>query len=283
MSKQIMACIDGSQSSTAVCHWASWASKKLQCPITLLHVLDNATKVNLTNFTGNIGLGSRENLLEELAALDAQRSKLALQHGKHLLEDALHSVVENGIKEAHCLQRHGSLVETLQGLEQQIKLLVIGRQGEETAASTSQIGSQLETTIRTLHCPILVALPNFHPPKQVMFAFDASPTANEVLQYLIENAHLLQGLTCHLVMVNKSSQQAELPAAQSRLTEVGVDVVTALLEGQVESVLGDYIEKQAIDLLIMGAYGHTRIRQFFVGSTTNHMLHATKIPLLLVR
>jgi Universal stress protein UspA and related nucleotide-binding proteins len=33
----------------------------------------------------------------------------------------------------------------------------------------------------------------------------------------------------------------------------------------------------------MGAYGHSRIRQFFVGSTTTNMIRTTPTPLLLLR
>ena len=40
---------------------------------------------------------------------------------------------------------------------------------------------------------------------------------------------------------------------------------------------------QAIDLTIMGAYGHSRIRQFFVGSQTTGMLANSMTPLQLLR
>ena len=40
---------------------------------------------------------------------------------------------------------------------------------------------------------------------------------------------------------------------------------------------------EAIDLTIMGAYGHSRIRQFFVGSQTTRVLASSITPLLLLR
>jgi nucleotide-binding universal stress UspA family protein len=33
----------------------------------------------------------------------------------------------------------------------------------------------------------------------------------------------------------------------------------------------------------MGAYGHSRIRRLLLGSTTRHMLHRSRTPLLLLR
>ncbi|NPZ02087.1 universal stress protein, partial [Pseudomonas aeruginosa] len=44
-----------------------------------------------------------------------------------------------------------------------------------------------------------------------------------------------------------------------------------------------YQKEHGIDLLVMGAYGHSRIRQFLVGSTTTSMLRTTISPLLLLR
>jgi nucleotide-binding universal stress UspA family protein len=283
MSNQIIACIDGSRSAAAVCDWASWAALKLQIPLTLLHTLDNPSKAPHSNLTGNIGLGSREHLLDELSALDAERNKIALQHGQHLLEGAYQRIISSGIKSTRSIQRHGTLIETLLDLEGETKLVVIGRKGEKEQEQNYQVGSQLETIIRTLHRPILIALPDFNAPKKVMFAFDASTTANKVVNILIENAHLLDGVTCHLVMVNKDSHEAVFLDAKKNIENVGIKVVSAQLNGEVESTLKDYTKQHTIDLLIMGAFGHSKIRQFLVGSTTSHMLHTTTIPLLLLR
>ncbi|MFN9586697.1 MAG: universal stress protein, partial [Pseudomonadaceae bacterium] len=69
----VMACIDGSPSATAVCDYAAWASLRLDSPLAFLHVLDENSYPTNSNLSGNIGLGSREILLEELAELDARR------------------------------------------------------------------------------------------------------------------------------------------------------------------------------------------------------------------
>jgi nucleotide-binding universal stress UspA family protein len=38
-----------------------------------------------------------------------------------------------------------------------------------------------------------------------------------------------------------------------------------------------------VDLLVMGAYGHGRIRSLVVGSTTTAMVRRCKIPVLMFR
>jgi len=37
----VMACIDGSPQAAAVCDCSAWASKRLDAPLTLLHVLSS--------------------------------------------------------------------------------------------------------------------------------------------------------------------------------------------------------------------------------------------------
>ncbi|MDF1750857.1 MAG: universal stress protein, partial [Alphaproteobacteria bacterium] len=39
----------------------------------------------------------------------------------------------------------------------------------------------------------------------------------------------------------------------------------------------------SIDLLVMGAYGHSRIRNLIIGSTTSAMLRLCKIPVMMFR
>lgn len=43
------------------------------------------------------------------------------------------------------------------------------------------------------------------------------------------------------------------------------------------------ISAHAIDLIVMGAHGHSKIRQFLVGSITTRLIRQSKIPLLLLR
>ncbi|AOU64476.1 universal stress protein [Legionella pneumophila] len=283
MSKKIIACIDHSSLSKSVCDWASWSSIHFNKPLLFLHALDNVPSISRANLSGNLESDSREKLLEELAKLDEQRNKIALEHGKHLLEDVKKRALTKGVKDVFCLQRHERLLETVVALETEISLLVIGRQGEQTQAYPTQIGSQLETTIRGLNCPILVAASNFRPPKQVLFAFDASPTAFRILNRLVNNSDLLRGLVVHLIMVNHSAHKPQFKEAASLLKSAEINVTTCLFQGSVEDTIFHYIEENNIDLIIMGAYGHSRIRQFLIGSTTSEMLHKTPISLLLVR
>ena len=281
----VIACIDGSKVTLAVCDASSWAAQQLDAPVTLLHVLDKSAYPIESNLSGNIGLGTREHLLNEMVELEARRGKLALEQGKYMLQDAKVRVVEKQpSRVVATLQRHGDLVETLLEQESHARLVVMGRQGEQHQDQAQAIGSHLENVIRTLKQPILVVMDEFTAPKRFMIAYDGSVTARKALDRVVSSP-LLKGLECHLVMVSddQSLATAELALVAESLIAADFNVVTAVCQGEVQTALEIYQLEHQIDLMVMGAYGHSRIREFFVGSNTTRMISKSHIPLLLLR
>ncbi|MDO8861043.1 universal stress protein [Haliea sp. E1-2-M8] len=280
----VTACIDASPSAPCVATASAWASQRLQAPLLLLHVLERPEAPPTQDLSGSIGLGSREQLLAELTELDARRERLAMEHGKHLLEDAARLAAAAGVESLEKRQRHGSLLETLREMEGDTRLLVMGRVGEDHDIAAHTIGSHLESVVRSVHRPIMVVMREFVAPRQFMIAYDGSPTASKALD-LVASSPLLTGLPCHLVTVGPLSaeQTRQIGQARDSLVEAGFEVITATVEGEVQAALGQYHRDNDIDLMVMGAWGHSRIRQFFVGSNTTRMLSHSDITLLLLR
>lgn len=280
----VIACIDGSQSTLAVCDYAAWASQRLNAPLTFLHVLDHQQYPAKANLSGNIGLGSREHLLQELAALDEQRGKLALEQGRLMLDAAKARAIADGVAQPQVRQRHGDLVESLRELEDDTRLLVIGKQGATSDSLSQLVGGHLESVIRTMHRPILVTPGHFKAPQSLMLAFDGSATSQKGVE-MLATSPLFRGLPIHLVMVGADTRDhwVQLESACDVLAVAGFTVHNAILAGEVEPVLHAYQAEHDIDLLVMGAYGHSRIRQLLVGSTTTSMIRTTITPLLLLR
>lgn len=281
---RVVACIDGSRAAPAVCDYAAWAGQHMEVPLMLLHVLDEERYPVAPDLAGNIGLGSREHLMEELAELDARRSKLALEHGHHLLDEAERRLEAAGVDDVIKRQRHGDLTESLLALESQTRLLVMGLHGESSSDRDLHIGSQLETVIRSLHRPILLVPDEFSTPKSAMLAFDGSSTAFRSVE-LLAGSPVFRGMPLHIVMVgaDTADRREQLKKAEAMLSGMGVDIQLAIRAGDVEPTLHAYQEEHDIDILVMGAYGHSRIRQFLVGSTTTTMLKTAEKPLVILR
>src|SRR5690606_10137535 len=96
---------------------------------------------------------------------------------------------------------------------------------------------------------------------------------------------LVQGLPVHLVTAGADDEaaRAQMDSAASILRTAGFDTKTAIVAGEPETVLNQYQQEHVIDLMVMGAYGHSRIRQFIVGSTTSGMICKAKCSLLILR
>jgi nucleotide-binding universal stress UspA family protein len=76
---------------------------------------------------------------------------------------------------------------------------------------------------------------------------------------------------------------AHLKIADMQLRSAGFEPVCHLLAGDPEKVIAQYVEDNNVSLLLMGAYGHTRIRHLVIGSTTAQLIRSSHIPVLLFR
>lgn len=284
MNQNVLACIDGSIHTGTVCDYAAWATQKLDGRLVLLHVVQKPEPTVLFNISGAATISSQDNINAELRKLDEKREALAKEQSKQFLEQAKAHVIAAGFPSPRTIQREGKLLNELEQFDDYSELLVIGRQGASQGDSDNRVGTHVEQVIRTTDKPLLLTVGEFTEPKKLMLAFDGSETARKAVT-TIANAMLFKGMECHLVMVAGPDPQylEQLEVARLELEEAGLNAVSALLQGKVKENLLAYQEKQDIDLIIMGAYGHSRIRQWLLGSITNLMLKESPKPLLILR
>jgi len=276
----VLGCIDGSAVSRAVCDYSAWIAKSVSAPLKLLHTIEHPREPAIADFSGAIGLGSREELLRELTQVEQERSRLQLEEGRLMLNAAKGRVIEAGAQPPELCQRHGSLAESLIELEDRIRLLVIGIRGE-THADQSGVSTQLESIVRALHKPILVVNREYTQPKRCMLAYDGSPACKKALD-MMTSSPLFKTLPCHVVNVGDNAQPL-LDEASAILSNAGVEVKTAQLNGKIVNALCTYQHENDIGLTVMGAFSHNRVRDFLLGSFTHNMLEKTQRPLLLLR
>jgi len=282
---KVFACINGAVASTGVCDYAAWAAQRLDAPLELLHVLDRHPEVApVSDYSGSIGLGAQEALLTQLTALDEARSKLSSEHGRQLLEAARQRAAAAGVVKLDVRQRHGTLIETLLDMQPAARLFVMGQNHRIDSVGKIHLDHNVERVVRTVVRPVLLAGNEFRVPERFVIAFDGSATGRTMVQ-AVARSPLLAGLRCDLVMATEDSAVAPEPRlwARSTLERAGFDVQSVLAAGEPEVVLLDYVRKESIDLLVMGAYGHSRIRQLIVGSTTTTLLRTSPEPVLVLR
>lgn len=285
MSKvQITACIDGSAISNTVCETAAWASRVLEAPLTLLHVLEKNLTPATEDLSGAIGLGSREHLLDDLTEQDEKRNKQAIEQGKYLLANAKQVAMDGGAKQVNVQQRHDELLDALLACEDNTRLFVIGRLGSDHDIEQQTIGSHINNIVRSIHTPILMATGKFSTPNNYMLAYDGSETSDKAIEK-IANSPLLHKLPGHVVMVGTDTpdNQQRLKHACELLSDKGHQVQAHLLQGNVVDSLLEFQNQHGIELKVMGAYGHSFIRELILGSNTTKMLGSSTVPVLILR
>ena len=284
MTGTILALVDGSAYSKSVCDHAVWAAARMNAEIELLHVLDRPGGPAKSDLSGSIALGARTALLEELATLDEQRAKLLQQKGRAILDDARAIIEATGQTVAGAHLRHGELVETVIEREGPASMIMVGKRGEEADFASLRLGAHLERFIRSSHKPVFVASRAFRPIDTAIVAYDGGASSQRVVDHIARNK-LFAGLTIDLVTVGQTTAETEKAQDNARaiLEGAGLNVETTILPGQPDEVLGNRVEQNGAALVAMGAYGHSRIRSFVLGSTTSEMLRSCKAPVVLMR
>ncbi|SLN45309.1 Universal stress protein family protein [Roseovarius gaetbuli] len=284
MTDKIIALVDGSIYSASVCEHAAWLAGRLGAPVELLHVLGRRESAENADLSGSIRLGARTALLEELAALDEQRAKLVAHRGRAILEDARGILERAGVSEITTRLRHGDIVETVAEVEDDAAMILIGKRGEAADFAKGHLGSNLERIVRASHKPVVVAARAFEPIEKVLVAYDGGISAMKAVDQ-IARSPVFAGLSVHVVTVGTATPEVKkgLENARALLEAAGIKAETGVVSGQPDAALGKLVEEADFDMLVMGAYGHSRIRSLIIGSTTTAMIRSCKVPVVLMR
>lgn len=282
--QKIVALVDGSIYSASVCDHAAWIVSRTGAPVELIHVLGRREASDTHDHSGAIALGARTALMEQLAELDAQRAKLISQRGRAILDDAQALLEKAGVTEVTTRLRQGDIVEAVADVEADARVILIGKRGEAADFAKGHLGSNLERIIRASHKPVFVASRGFKPISKVLVAYDGGASAMKAIDH-IARSPLFQGLAVHIVTVGTATPEVtkRLNDARAMLKAAGIEAETSVLPGQPEAALAKLVEEAPFDMLVMGAYGHSRIRSLIIGSTTTAMIRSCKVPVVLMR
>lgn len=284
MTDKIIALVDGSIYSESVCHHAAWIAQRTQAPVELIHVLGRREAPEKTDLSGAIRLGARTKLMEELAELDAQRAKLVSHRGRAILEDARAIVDRDGVTEITTRLRHGDIVDAIGEIEGEARVIVIGKRGEAADFAKGHLGSNLERIVRAAHRPVFVAARGFKPIESVLVAYDGGRSAMKAVDHVSRSSFFVDLPVTVVTVGNETPELTKgLADAKALLAAAGIEAQTRILPGQPDEELGKMVEKDGFGMLVMGAYGHSRIRSLVIGSTTTEMMRSCKVPVLLLR
>lgn len=281
---KILALLDGSIYSESVCHFTAWIAKRLNASVETMHVLGRREGAAPADLSGALHLGARSALMEELSALDEQKAKLAQAKGHAILEDAKEILEKDGVTSVTARLRKGDLLDALREIEHDIRAITIGKRGEDADFASGHLGSNLERIVRTSKVPVFVASREFKPISKVLVAYDGSASAKVAIERMSKSP-VFDGLEICVLCAGRDDAETRktVEDAAAKLQGAGMQVTSRVLAGEPEDVLGNLVENEDFGLLVMGAFGHSRIRSLIIGSTTTAMIQTVRIPVLLYR
>ncbi|HET9334577.1 MAG TPA: universal stress protein [Gemmatimonadota bacterium] len=166
-----------------------------------------------------------------------------------------------------------------------VDLVIMGRRGEHAQFGTHAVGATVGGVARRSPRPVLVCPPGEDTLERPLIAYDGSDHATRALEIAVEYAET-RGCQLHLVCVRGEEQEA------SAVLETACDYARGhAVEAAPLALAGDAVPDRILaaaadvgaDLLIMGAYGKSRLKEFLLGSTTETLLGAFEHPILLYR
>jgi nucleotide-binding universal stress UspA family protein len=234
----------------------------------------------MADLGGSLGVQPYQAIITQLEEIEETKANALQGAAKAIFTEAGQ---EDRIKTHHST---GLLVDSLREFERPYDLILLGKRGLNSEYAQEHIGSTVERVVRASNKPCLVTSREFHPVSKVALAYDGGESCSMALEY-IKSSGLFKNLEVHIITVPdvKGEDYAlkNLREAEDTLSEVGIAPVCQMLPGLTEDAISSYVVESDISMLLMGAYGHSRIRQLLIGSTTTEMIRRCHIPLMLFR
>jgi nucleotide-binding universal stress UspA family protein len=280
---RILACVDGSVYAESVADHAAWAAKALGASVELLQVLGRR-EARGEDYTGLVLADGQQQLLARLSSLDAERFKLLQQSARLGLDAARARIRAAGVAEVTATLRTGDLLEEFETREADAALAVVGKRGEAADFARLHLGSNLERIVRASARPVLIASRAFRPVRKAVVAFDGRSGALKALE-TIAHSPLSQGVAFEIVTAGDATPETrrQLDGALATLRAAGLPAEGRIAPGEPAPVIQNAVEQGDADLLVMGAFGHSRLRSFVIGSVTSELIRGCKVPALVCR
>jgi nucleotide-binding universal stress UspA family protein len=276
--KSILVPIDGSSHSTVALQHALPFARRFEARLTALHVID--AKIleapYLTDLAGMTGAVPFPGLLSEV------RQSLE-RRGRQILEEFRDTCAEAGV-EAQTLLETGIIHDVIAHTAMSHDLICMGRKSGSPAWVGHLLGSTLENTLRRVHVPVLLAGEEYREPRRILAAYDGSLFANAALRVAIPLIEAFGG-ECTLLAVAPHEDQAVplLEDARKLLDAHKIRFGQLCRAGDPREQIVTAARETGADLVVMGAFGHGRLHQVLLGSTTDAVMRTCPLPLLIAR
>jgi nucleotide-binding universal stress UspA family protein len=277
--KTILVPTDGSEYGKTAIDYGICIAKKLEAQLIGLHVVDIGLMRGpvFSDISGSIGLPPYQEFLPVIEAGLDGRAETVLHAFRQRCEAAgLHPGT---------LKAVGIIDETIIEEGKKTDWILLAQRGENFhLAKGGILGSTAELVVRNSGKPVLVTPKSYQDIESMALAYDGSPPAHNALKLAVNlSGKAAWPLTIICITDNQAVADRLHEKIEATLEPFQIDCETIIIRGKDNREILKFIEEGSVELLVMGAYGHNRLRQLFIGSTTSDVIQKSRIPVLLTR
>jgi nucleotide-binding universal stress UspA family protein len=279
MVERILIPTDGSDHGKTALEYGIYVAKRLGAQLTGLHVIDIRLMQGpvFTDISGSIGLPPYQEFLPAIQnGLDEKAEVILKAFEMRCKEAGLRSDIKKAL---------GIIDETIIEEAKSADWILLARRGEHFHLGRGGvIGSTAEAVVRNAGKPVMVTPETFQEIESMGLAYDGSAPADNALKLAAELSDMASWPLTVITITDDHEMGANLiRKIEDFLEPFKIDSEIIRLRGKEDREIIKFIQEGSIELMVMGAYGHNRLRELILGSTTSHVIRKSPIPVLLTR
>jgi nucleotide-binding universal stress UspA family protein len=260
-----------------------YIARKLEASLIGLYVLD----VNLiqgpmlTDISGSVGMPPYDGFFDSIETSLNEKADFILKEFQECChKSGIHAEVKKTIGKISLI-----IIEEAQNAD----LILMAKKGEHFHLKEGGLlGSVAEAVIRNSGKPVLVTPEKFLEIESMGLAYDGSDSALKALKLSLELSKKTAWPITAVIITSDAKKSDTLSTQVEEMKEKYlfasiIDCETIILPGKESDEIMKFIREGAVELMVVGAYGHNRLRELLLGSTTSHVIRKSPIPVLLIR
>ena len=286
MIKTILVPATGNQTDDAVFTSALTAARAFNAHLDFLHVRVDAGAVVAAMATDGSGAVTVSGLVERIEEEATRREDAARQLFQRFCERERLAIEDTPAGQqsptAQWLRQTGDEAYWVREYGRAADLLVIGRPADDQGVSIDTVETALVGTGR----PVLIvpAAPLAALPETILIAWKAAPEAARAVTAAMPLLAKAKQILVVTVAEEEGLSDEEGARLATSLAWHGLNASTRHLRpdrlGAADTLLAAAAEQSA--LVVMGAYGHSRLREWVFGGFTEHVLRGAAVPVLMM-
>ena len=277
MIKSILLAVDGSVYTDAVVAYGLDLAQKLKAHLRVYSIVD----IRIYEWVLNTGAEGYMPVIPS-DIFHEESHKFHNERADALLNKVSERVHRAGLS-FDSAKLEGSPVELICEFARQVDLVIVGARGDYARWGDRLLGATVESVSRQIQTPLMIVEKDYRPFQMLICAYDRSESATQALKL---SAYLARELKFPIEVVSVHDDEGEriniLNEARKYLQPYqiissfqpqGGDPAAALIQSTEKS-----LQPAA---LVMGSYGHSRIREAIIGSTTVQVMRKAIKPIIL--